>query len=287
MNTSCEICKISFKNWRQLQAHKLSTHSEKIKCKICGKLVNKSGFKNHYKSCSKTKIEIYRRCLNCENDFLVSDENFHRNCCSLKCARSFSTKSKREQINKKVSSSLKNRFDRIGRKSSKPYNCKICQKPIKKTKNGFCLKCWKKSPEYSRMCKESLKKVVESGKHKGWTSRNKTSYAEKFFIKVLDSNGFSGKYIHEFKILKCKYTNESGNWFLDFYFPELNIDLEIDGKQHDYEDRKIHDQKRDAILVQNGFRVYRIKWRHLTKQENKDYIKNEIEKLLQYLRSVA
>ena len=36
------------------------------------------------------------------------------------------------------------------------------------------------------------------------------------------------------------------------FFDQYKIDLEIDGKQHSYEDRIIHDKERDEFLTKNG-----------------------------------
>ena len=41
----------------------------------------------------------------------------------------------------------------------------------------------------------------------------------------------------------------------------LNIALEIDGKQHEYADRKESDKKKDKYLIDNGWKVSRIKWK--------------------------
>ena len=71
------------------------------------------------------------------------------------------------------------------------------------------------------------------------------------------------------------------NYFLDFYIPDGNIDLEIDGKQHEYEDRKVQDQIRD-FHISKQFKVYRIKWRSINTDDGKKYIKEEIEKFLKF-----
>ena len=59
-----------------------------------------------------------------------------------------------------------------------------------------------------------------------------------------------------------------------------NIYLEIDGKQHEY--RKDHDKIRDKILKDNGFNVYRIKWKSINSEKGKNYIENEINKFLDF-----
>ena len=49
-------------------------------------------------------------------------------------------------------------------------------------------------------------------------------------------------------------------YFLDFYI-EVNdymLDLEIDGKQHTYDDRVESDKRRDEYLTSVGYVVYRV-----------------------------
>lgn len=52
-------------------------------------------------------------------------------------------------------------------------------------------------------------------------------------------------------------------YFLDFLIileNGLKIDLEIDGKQHTYDDRIWHDKIRDFRNRQSGYLIYRIPW---------------------------
>ena len=59
--------------------------------------------------------------------------------------------------------------------------------------------------------------------------------------------------------------------------------MEVDGKQHSY--RKEHDDLRDELLTNNGYNVYRIKWKSINSKNGKDYIKEEIEKFINYYNS--
>jgi very-short-patch-repair endonuclease len=56
--------------------------------------------------------------------------------------------------------------------------------------------------------------------------------------------------------------------------------LEIDGKQHKY--RKEHDDERDKLLNEYGYIVYRIKWKNINTEMGKEYIKNEIDKFMEF-----
>lgn len=89
-------------------------------------------------------------------------------------------------------------------------------------------------------------KRVKDGRHKGWSSRNIESFPEKFFKQVLDNNNI--KYQFNYSITKKSLgVNESSCYFLDFKIGD-NIDLEIDGKQHEWKERKESDIKRYVLL---------------------------------------
>lgn len=71
--------------------------------------------------------------------------------------------------------------------------------------------------------------------------------------------------------------------FQIFIFSDIKLDLKIDGKQHNYKERKESDKKRDKLLIEKlGINVYRIKWKSINNKKGKEYIKKEIEKFLIY-----
>ena len=129
---------------------------------------------------------------------------------------------------------------------------------------------------------KSAQKIIEEGRHKGWQSRNVTSYAEKFWIKVLENNNIP--YIREYVVKKSSLgLNDSSNYFLDFLLPG-NIDLEIDGKQHKYSERKKHDIERDKILTKNGYIIYRIPW--INPSHDKEQVQKQINDFLYWYKSL-
>lgn len=131
--------------------------------------------------------------------------------------------------------------------------------------------------EQSRKIQQTL---ITEGKHQGWKSRNTKSYAEKFWKEVLDNNNIP--YQEEYVLKKSDLGIDSlSNFFLDFLLPG-NIDLEIDGKQHNYEDRKEHDKERDAILSQHGYTIYRIQWINPNTPSNKLKVQKQIEDFLEW-----
>lgn len=223
-----------------------------------------------------------KKCENCEEEHV--GEYGSGRFCSNKCARGFSTKANRSLINEKVKLKLTiDTYKKI---------CKECQ-------NGFETKIKRlifcsnqcsaifKSKDDDIKLKLSLnaKERVANGTHIGWQSRKIRSYAEKFFEKVLINNNI--KFDIEYKINKRDLgLTESSNYFLDFYLTDYNIDLEIDGKQHEYPERKIRDEIRDELLNKNGYTVYRIKWKNPNNDENKKYIESEINKLLLTIKKI-
>ena len=119
---------------------------------------------------------------------------------------------------------------------------------------------------------------VRNGTHSGWKSRagKPPSYPERFFMEVLNNN-------------KIQFDRDLlvGKWFIDFAIKDKMIALEVDGKQHDYEDRKQSDAEKDKFLIDSGWRVHRIKWKSINNESGKIYIKEEIDMFLKVYRSVA
>ncbi len=156
----------------------------------------------------------------------------------------------------------------------------------KKYENGEIIPKYKNknmSNESRKKMSDSALNRVKNGTHKGWQSRNIRSYPEKFFDEVLKNNNLLDKCKIEYPICKEKLGIKSkANYFLDFYFEDKKLDLEIDGSQHNYTDRKEHDKTRDIYLNKIGIIVYRIKWKSINNEEGKQYIKDEIEKFLIY-----
>ena len=152
--------------------------------------------------------------------------------------------------------------------------CLDCHTKLeRRNSTGYCQICCRKHRQTSDSQREKLRKIqlekVKNGTHKGWTTRNIKSYAERFFETVLNNN-------------KIKYNREKkvGKYFLDFVIG--NIDLEIDGKQHKYKDRKESDTIRDEFLRKQGYFVYRIAWNEIKTNEGKQIMKDKIELFLDF-----
>ena len=196
--------------------------------------------------------------------------------CSAKCARSFSTKQDRANISKKVSTTLLKRRETHHFKTDFSIrHCAECGTQLSiKNKSGLCFHHFQAklhaTDEYREKIRQSQLRLVANGTHKGWKSRNIKSYAEKFFEMVLHNN-------------KIAYDRERyvGKYFLDFVIGD--IDLEIDGKQHQYEDRKQSDRVRDEYLRSQGFFVYRIKWNEINSDIGKEMMKDKIDLFIDFV----
>ena len=92
---------------------------------------------------------------------------------------------------------------------------------------------------------------------------------------VLKNNGIT--YTHNYHFNK---------YFLDFYI-EINnrkIDLEIDGKQHNYPDRIVKDKERDEFVLSNNIEVYRISWNSINTKKGKIIMKEKIDNFLKFIK---
>lgn len=203
----------------------------------------------------------------------------------------------------KVSASLR----KLHNHSCKPHPCELrkttclcCGAEIllKTTAETTCYSCREAHPEikkyqlYSsngkritsektkmKLCK-SIQERITAGTHIGWISRNIASYPEKFWKKVLENNGI--EYSFNFPVKKMDLGfSDTACYFLDFKIGE-NIDLEIDGGQHLMEDRRKHDEERDAALKAHGWMVYRISWNEINTEEGSQVMKEKIDRFLEW-----
>lgn len=142
--------------------------------------------------------------------------------------------------------------------------------------NTKCKKSHKMDNKTKLKISKSMKKLSKEGKLKGWSTnkdKNRRSYPEKFFIKLMEMNNLFEKYTIKEKL-------PFGKYFLDFAFLEIKSDVEIDGQQHFVtEEAMLHDEKRDKYTLNKGWKVYRITWLEL-----KNNPKKEIEKLKIWLK---
>lgn len=119
---------------------------------------------------------------------------------------------------------------------------------------------------------------IEKFTNSGYFSRNKLSYAEQFWKRVLDNNNVP--YEHEFKVPNRERT---AFYRLDFLIEgkDGKIDLEIDGSQH--EKRPYKDIVRQIYLEELEYKVFRIKWVNPINDINKLIVNCQIQQMLDFI----
>lgn len=112
-----------------------------------------------------------------------------------------------------------------------------------------------------------MKKAHKEGRaHNIGSSRwnNEPSYPEIFFMKVIQNEFNDKNYCREYPF---------GKYSLDFAWVEKKRCIEIDGEQHErFEEYRKRDEQKDKLLIENNWKVLRIKWKDLYKN-TKEIIK--------------
>ena len=138
-----------------------------------------------------------------------------------------------------------------------------------------------KNKKHSIETREKISKTVieniRTGKQRGWFKFK--SYPELFFEEVLRENDLFASCIRQYHI-----SNGKRNYFLDFFFPNKRLNLEIDGTQHQY--RKDSDSTRDTFLNNLGISVYRIEWNAVNTKTGSARMKNKIQEFLDYYKGL-
>lgn len=159
--------------------------------------------------------------------------------------------------------------------------CKDCGKLLNyRNKSGFCQSCYAHQP-HTEESKRKQSETMKSKCYPRWNiHRDEPSYAEKFFMTVLQNNNI--EYKREYAVAN----NKKHFYYLDFYIEKngKKIDLEIDGKQH--EERLEHDNFRDAYLKNNDYIVYRIIWNNINSESGKLNMQNKINEFIDFYNSL-
>lgn len=131
--------------------------------------------------------------------------------------------------------------------------------------------------------KQTIKEKVAKGEWNTWKTRNIRSYPELYVENILLKNNL--KFTIEKPITKNELgIGQYGSYFLDFYFEDKKINLEIDGSQHQQLERKKSDKIRDTALNKFGIKVIRIKWRNLKNKNERNKLIKEINNFIQLVQ---
>ena len=212
------------------------------------------------------------KCENCgrEHDGTFGSGRF----CSRSCANS---RKHSKETKAKISKALK--LDKE-KKFCKQCGKELCSRNI----SGYCKVCLRTCDEFHEKRKLISRKVyensVKNGTFKGWKPRNEMPFSEKVFIDILNQHKIPYTYNKPVKQSNNRYC-----YFLDFYIelPDMKIDLEIDGKQHEYAERKEADKRRTAELEDLGYTVYRIEWNDIRTESGRLQLNKKVEKFLNFL----
>lgn len=244
----------------------------KINKKINDLLVKFEISTNHFDSKKKVKARrkytiIKKNCPVCDKNFETQVGNKEeRTTCSYECSNTYFANIRHTNESKsKVSKSL-SIYHHLNGTAEVIYSviCLYCNcvfQTIKEAQKYCSNSCSAKNMWQNEKYRENiigqLSDRIANGTHKGWASRFnlKPSYPEKYVMSLLDSLHI--KYERELKVNK---------WFIDFSNSAKKLALEIDGKQHEWPERKASDLIKDKYLTDNGWKVLRIKWRKIDKQ---------------------
>lgn len=246
-------------------------------CKYCGTPLTKYGKKFCNSSCAAKFHNQQRK----ESGFSTKGRTKMVVCCV--CGAEFETSIHNNPnnyiCNNCTDSTLRGKYHK------KLYQCTCisCGKEFhsyKKDASHCSNKCQGKDPELCEKNRQKQLERVKNGTHKGWQTRNIRSYPEKFWMNVLKNNNID--YVQELYIKEYKY-------FLDFVIEigDIKIDLEIDGKQHNYPLHKEHDMLRDSRLKDMGYVVYRIPWNEINTDEGKELMKSKIDAFMDFINKTT
>ena len=226
--------------------------------------------------------KIPNKCLFCGKK-LEGKSRFTKKFCNSSCAASYNNKLRgpvSEETKQKTSNSLKLYNTSKGKlDNDREHVCLTCGKTFRSKKKNikYCsVECAHNNNEYKEKLRQKVQERIKNGTFSGWKSRKVISYPEQFWMGVLLNNNI--EYKHNYPL---------GKYFLDFYI-EINnrkIDLEIDGKQHEYSDRKEKDNERDAFIISENIEVYRIKWNSINSNKGKNEMKSKIDDFMDYINN--
>ena len=101
--------------------------------------------------------------------------------------------------------------------------------------------------------------------------RQVVTWAEKLMWRWLRDRRFSG--------YKFRRQHPLGDFYLDFFCEEAELNIELDGGQHGFPDQRKHDLEREKYLVSRGIKTLRFWNSHL--RRNPQSIRDTIFEALQ------
>ena len=248
----CTHCNELFENRNVLANHVRWTHKKErcnsdkflilCSCIVCRKELSSQTINSHYTS----KHTVKAHCKNCDEKIFQINKQF----CSRSCAAIHNNKNKDFKTIKPGP-----------KKGTKPANfypytkikqCGICKKYHPNKGKTCSSKC------KSKLLSESMKSAIarnsfDPNKNRG---RGKQSYLESSFEKWLKLE-FPELLFETEKPFRNNTENKT--YFADFYFPDINLIIELDGTQHKLTEE--YDFIRDEF-IRNNYNVQIIRISH-------------------------
>jgi very-short-patch-repair endonuclease len=257
---SCIVCKQP-KTSKGIHSHYLIAHTEEGKLRnrknrIAGGLLGTEIAKQKAQQIQNQYLENPNKCKQCDTS--LTYEQRHNKFCSTSCSASFYNKDRKgvaisELVKQKISASVQ-KFNNENPylQYSKISFCCVCNSVIQ---NKIVKTC---SPECkSALLSNNMSDRIKQNRRSNYR-RDKRSYLEESFETWLLDNNISLKYETEYTI-KNHITQKW--YFVDFYFPEINLIVELDGKQHEKPKHKEADKLRDEYITTNlNLNVFRISY---------------------------
>jgi len=228
---------------------------------------------------------IEKACERCGKKFMPPKENPKKRFCSYSCAssrgpRSDETKEKQRKWAKTNPRGI------VAVNIEKPKFTKI-----KLTECALCNKLfWKKKYSTKKYCSDSCFREAQSTRRKkylrdnagtfNWISNANPTYFEQNFKEHLESFGLIEN--KDFIFLRYIVYHQSldTSYIMDFYFPDLKINIETDGTHHEKLEQAERDKKRDKFLNSSGIKVFRISIRDYNKKNNRKIILDQAKAFL-------
>ena len=252
------------------------------------------------KSAREKRIAEYylspKKCLQCDQPLSYEKKN-ENNFCQKSCSASFNNKARgahSQETKDKISQTTKKSLATLIRKARLP-KAQLIEKICPKCKKEFSVKAAKKKQSFcTRSClldfrvtdvneveriknagRTAIQRQMKTGTWKGWSGKgiDKESYPEQFVRELLDQSGVGG----------YEKQKQVSRFAIDFAFPGKMIALEVDGKQHEYPKQKAHDKERDEFLSNQGWIVFRLKWKSVKSPKGKNEVIQQFQEFIALL----
>jgi len=206
--------------------------------------------------------QLDNRCLKCNR--LIPFDRKENSFCNRSCSASYTNKGRThsEESREKRSKAL-SRQEKI----VTPRRCTICNNFHVFSGNTCSGEC------KSALISEKIKIAHKEGRHLGnkYRSRDNPSYLEKSFRDWVDVNYPDIEYEVEKSVSIYIDGEYFKTFYLDFFFPSLDLCIELDGSQHKLS--REYDEMRDSMIEDHyGIRVYRITHEEYQSKEKIDEV---------------